>query len=155
MNKGFLKGLKPKFIKQMAILMSICYLMTPLQHQITTVLHELAHGFEMPDSILSHNSQSHNFIEIHDQHEHKNYIIEHEHPILNLVDLVLDASKESHNSDELPESKVELKKHITTSAVKLPLKFKKVQSKTYFFYLGQLQIGFPKKLDAPPKNNLT
>lgn len=155
MQTGFIKGLKPKFIKQMALLMSICYLMTPLQNQITSVLHELSHGLEMPNSVLSHKANEHSFIEIHNPHEHKTQNSSHEHPLIDLVDLVFDSSKENHKSDKKSLSKVELKKHITFDEVILPIKFQNKTNKLFFAYDTALLVGFSEELDAPPKYNFT
>ena len=155
MQTGFIKGLKPKFIKQMALLMSICYLMTPLQNQITSVLHELSHSLEMPNSVLSHKSNEHSFIKIHEPHEHETQNSSHEHPLIDLVDFVFDSSKENHKSDKKSLSKEELKKHITLNKVILPIKFKNNSNKLFFVHEAELRVGFSEELDAPPKFRFT
>ncbi len=150
MQNGFLKGLKPKLIKQMALLMSICYLVSPLEQQITMVLHEVFHGLEMPSSALSHHTYEH----VHLQDEHENNYVKHEHPFIDLVNSVLDASNENKESDKVPFKKVKLKKHITSDILLLQERSKKIFASEFYMPKMEINTGHPKELDAPPKSSL-
>ncbi len=154
MIEGFTKGLKPKLIKQMALLMSICYLVSPLQEHISMVLHEVFHGLEMPTSLLSHTTYEQSSMQVHEQHEHEYVSLEHEHPFIDLVNTVLDASNENHGSEEVPFNKVKLKKHITSDILVIPTKFKKEFAGEFFTLKMELNTGHPKELDAPPKSSI-
>ena len=93
MRKGLSKGLKPKIIKHLALLMSCCYLLGPVQHHVTTILHEIAHGLEMPSSVLSHNSAGYDE-EVHQAHKHEIVTVDHDHELIDLVDTIFEASNE-------------------------------------------------------------
>ncbi len=130
--------------------MSICYLMSPLQHQVGTVLHEFIHSFEMPSAILGHKVSSHNLIELHQQHEHTNLDNTHEHPFIDLVETVLEASNENKDSDKIPLSKI--KKHLTSDEMNLPKKFKKEVAFTCIKLKVKLHSGHFNLVEVPPKN---
>lgn len=154
MKFGFKKGYKPQFIKQMAMLMSICYLMSPLQHEISSGLHGFFHSLDMPSFILSHTDHNQNSIEVHPQHDHENQSDVHEHPFIDLVATVFEAAKENQESDNTPLSKTELKKHITSDAVAVPIGYSKMVTHEYFIHKIKLRIGHFNPIETPPKTGL-
>jgi len=153
MQYGFIKGLKPKFIKQIALLMSICYLINPLQNQIIEVLHSLSHSLEIPSSIFTHENKSITAFESHESHSHDNRVSEHEHELIDLVDLILDGSSEDKDSEDAPLKEFKVKKHLVAYSLKLPFKFFVNSSKTTFFYHPKLKDGHPQIISLPPQSS--
>lgn len=118
MPKGFTKGIKPLFIKRLALLMSICYLMNPLQQQIKSAFHAISHAIEVPTSVMGHNSNS-EIDEIHGNHKHQKNANHHDHSLIDLIDSVLTASKESNDSEDSMIVVVKIDKHINTYQYRL------------------------------------
>ncbi len=155
MQIGYLKGFKPNLIKQIVLLVGICYLINPLQNQITSVLHSISHGIEMPQTLLSHDENNDQLNNLHKHHNHDNSKSEHDHQFIDLVDSVFEASNEEGNSEEIPVNKVKVKKHITSVSINLPLKYDFKVSKEYFTFVSRLKEGYPKKLEFPPNHFLS
>lgn len=150
MQIGYLKGFKPKLIKQIVLLVGICYLLNPLQNQIISVLHSISHGIEMPQNLLSHSDQNDELNILHYDHNHDNRLSQHNHQFLDLVDSVFEASHEDGDSKKNQISKVKVQKHLTSSNIELPLKYNNKLTKEYFSLSSQLKEGYPKKLEFPP-----
>ncbi len=151
MKNRFTQGLKPKLIKQIAMLMSICYLLGPLQPQLTLLLHEISHGLEMPNSVLSHDIQVFDYKEVHDSHKHDNTKVDHDHKLIDIVDSIFEASNENHDSEKAPKTKVELKKHTTSEVLAILPKFLEKVPKEFREFNMPLNLGHSKILDVPPQ----
>lgn len=121
MQNGFLKGLKPQFIKSMALIMGVCYLMNPLQNQIRNLLHTLSHELSQPASVLSHQQTTTENQKIHSNHDHDERSFDHEHKVLDLVNSIFEASDTDNDSDESQLVKVKYDKHISTHVLEMPL----------------------------------
>ncbi len=147
MQIGYLKGCKPKFIKQIVMLVCICYLLSPLQNQIVRVLHSISHSIEMPQALLSND---HDSTGIHNQHNHSTTLFEHNHKLINLVNSVFEASNDHKDHEETILNKVKVKKHINSSSIQLPLNYKYTIIKEYFAPIYRLREGFPKTIEFPP-----
>lgn len=158
MQIGFTQDLKPQFIKQMALLMSICYLLNPLQNQINMVLHEISHGLELPNSVLSHKAHlTETTYDNHVIHAHDNSYFEHEHehPLVDFVNSIFEASNKENNSDNSQLVEVKWDKHITAYKFKLPIHYKIKVSKRFYSFEKQLKTRHSKRLKEPPQNLLS
>lgn len=114
MQKGFLKGLKPLFIKRLAMLIGICYLLNPLQKQISFVFHEISHAFEMPDYIMSHNSNSSYEHKVSEHLDSRIGDVNHDHEIVDFIDSAFAASNNHDGSEDSLLNEVKIDKHITS-----------------------------------------
>lgn len=152
MQTRFIKGFKPKFIKQMALLMSICYLMNPLQQQINTVLHNISHGLELPNSVLSHKANSTTEAqEIHVAHEHDRTAAEHEHLLIDFIASIFEASNQENDSDNSQLVEVKWDKHISVYQFKLPDSFVFNMNTCFYSLEKRLKKGYSKKRKEPPQ----
>ena len=152
MQNGFLKGLKPQFIKSMALIMGVCYLMNPLQNQISNLLHTLSHELSQPASVLSHQQTTTENQKIHSNHDHDERGFDHEHKVLDLVNSIFEASDTDNDSDESQLVKVKYDKHISTHVLEMPVPWisrlnKNVNCKSYFVIATYL-----KKCKEPPRS---
>lgn len=153
MQNGFKKGLKPQYIKQLALLMSICYLLNPLQHQINTVLHELSHGLEMPSSLLSHETPLDTSSKVHESHDHSEHVDEHEHLIVGFLNTIFEASNQDDASGNSQLVEIKWDKHITSYQFTLTPNFKNKIEKHFFPSKEKLKLGHSKKLEEPPQTS--
>lgn len=151
MPNGFSQGLKPKLFKQIALLMSICYLLGPLKPLLTPLLHELSHGLEMPTSVISHETTAYNYMEVHDSHAHDNPKTDHDHKLIDLVDSIFEASNENHESDKNPTLETKLKKHITSEVMVVLIQFLEKDPKEYETFKVPLNLGHSKVPYVPPQ----
>ncbi len=151
MPNGTSQGLKPKLFKQIALLMSICYLLGPLQPLLTALLHELSHGLEMPTSVLSHETTASDYMEVHDAHTHDNPKADHDHKLIALVDSIFEASNENHESDKNPTLETKLKKHITSDVMVVLIQFLEKDPKEFGTLKVPLHLGHSKVPDVPPQ----
>lgn len=155
MKNGLIKGLKPQFIKHLALLMSLCYLLNPLQNQINTILHGISHGLEAPSSLLSHKVGSKTSSEVHENHSHDDRNIEHEHPIVDLIDSIFEASNQNDDSDHSQLIEIKWDKHINTFHFTSIIKFEIKIVKGYFPLTEKLKKGYSKRLEEPPQNSIS
>ena len=152
MKTGFTKGLKPLFIKKMALLMSICYLMNPLQQQINTVLHELSHGLELPNYVMTHEIDSKDAFETHVDDSHYDNAFTHKHTLVDFINTIFQASNDNNNSNDSQHTEITWDKHITSNRLELPPKFELLIAKNFSAPKQLLQEGQFKKLGRPPQN---
>ena len=92
--------------------MGICYLVNPLHQQINSVFHNVSHALEIPDYIMSHDSNYE-----HESYGHTDYQIgnlNHDHEIVDFIDSVFDASDEDGGSEDSMLTEIKIDKHITT-----------------------------------------
>lgn len=150
MTIGFRKGLKPLFIKRLALLMSICYLVNPLQPQIKTIFHTVSHAIEVPNFVMSHNSNSLNN-EFHGHQEHRTHTMQHDHSIMDLIDSVFTAFNENNDSEDSILFKIKMDKHITTYEFEL-IEGLKIKVLPNFWALEKKQkSGFFQNIKKPPQ----
>lgn len=147
----FINGLKPLFIKHMAIFMTICYALNLFQHQINPILHTLTHSFEAPVGLISHETISNNDYEIHGHYDHKIANTTHEHKILNFIDSLFNKNdKEDHREDSiLVESKVD--KHLTKEHYKKQPFCEYQNLQNYCEIVKKSNKGYPHRNEQPPK----
>ena len=91
-------GKQKLFVRRLAFLMSICYLLNPLHVQISDVLHALTHGVQTTDQLISHSSvASKDQSKVHHYHDHTTPK-DHDH---GLIDFITTLFENSHDT-ELP-----------------------------------------------------
>ena len=151
MPNGCSQGLKPKLFKQIALLMSICYLLGPLQTLLTELLHELSHGLEMPTSVLSHETTAYDYMEVHHSHAHDNPKADHDHKFIDLVVSIFEASNKNHESDKNSTIETKLKKHITAEVMVVLIQFLEKAPKKFGTFKVPLHLGHSKVPDIPPQ----
>lgn len=151
MQIGFLKGLKPKFIKQMALLMSICYVLNLLQFQISPALHSISHILEAPENMISHHSESSSEYEMHLHGDHNALQEAHEHEIIDLLDSILESSKDQNNSDETLLSELKFDKHIRIEIYQKKVVFETEKSQPFFQKPHKSKKGHFEILEKPPQ----
>ncbi len=151
MQQKYSNGLKPHLIKQMAMLMSICYLMNPLQQQINSLLHSLSHELEIPNYVLSHDSNANIVLTKHYHFENQDTASEHHHALIDFVDSIFEAYHENHNSDNSQLTDAKWDKHITTNGLELPKKIKSNWDIGFNYAKKNQEDGHFTKLVEPPQ----
>ena len=148
MQVGFLKGLKPLLIQRIAMFMAICYLLNPLHQQITLVLHEISHSLEIPDYVMSHNTNSHHEYETHDYSMDE---IEHDHNLIDLLASVLEASNDKDDSENSNVVKVKIDKHISKFQIDLQNHFSDKSQHSFSIIQENMKPGYLGKMEKPPQ----
>ncbi len=151
MRTGSIKGLKPQFIKQIALLMSICYALNLLQFQISPILHSISHVLEVPDNMISNHSMSSSGYGIHDHRDHDSMQITHEHEIIDLLDSILESSKEENDSDETILSELKFHKQISIEKYQKKGVFETKKSKLFWAKSQKSNRGHFRILQEPPQ----
>lgn len=155
MQKRLLKGLKPIIVKQLALLIGICYLVNPLHQQINKAFHELSHILETPDYIMSHGSitiedesYGHN-----DDHFHID-ALEHQHLIIDFIESLIAAADENDGSENSIVKQTKLDKHITTYQICLRSMFDLGVSHRFWLTHVRSGPGFLEMLTEPPQYSI-
>ena len=139
------KGLKPWLFRSVAVLMGICYLMAPLQHEFTEILHFFSHALDPGTAhhsisshahninqqaqanktltrVLSHSTEAHNHTGpnelAHLGHTHTHDTEPHSHEIIDFMSMVLSASTPTHHDNDNIKVPLELDKHIVIAYCK-------------------------------------
>lgn len=115
MKTNVSKGLKPLIAKVLIICMSTIYVFGPVHVEVNTLLHEIVHGLEMPDYLLSHkeaSSHSSNTIKIHESDTHKQITEHHDHEIIELVEKILEGVDQGKDSSDSQRVSHKIDKHI-------------------------------------------
>ncbi len=95
--------------------MSTIYVFGPVHVEVNTLLHEIVHGLEMPDYMLSHKETSNhhsNTIKIHESDEHKNITERHDHEIIEIVEKILEGVDQGKDSSDSQIVSHKIDKHI-------------------------------------------
>ncbi|MFK7811728.1 MAG: hypothetical protein AB8B59_04485 [Maribacter sp.] len=145
------KGLEPRIIKYMAMLIGICYLINPLQEQINSVLHEISHGFDSPAHIISHKSDS-NFSHKSNTHFDKtSFETSHKHSIVDVIGAIFKALNENNSSEDSLIKKNKIDKHLVTYRLQFqkPLKIK--ISSNFRIPQKKIMLEYFEKMKRPPQ----
>ena len=178
MTKKNEKGLRPWLVRSVAVFMGICYLMAPLQQEVTELMHLLSHSIDPGIGHHSIASHTHDFHD-HDRqdkaqdgtstysteaHEHKgaNEIALHGHPhphnseshsheIIDFMSMAFSASTPTHHENDKIKLQSDLDKHLvvyTNSHIQTIPAF----VKTYFSNLKEnTSKGIQFLIVPPPK----
>ncbi len=151
MRKVYVKGLEPLLLKQVALLIGICYLIYPLHQQVRTALHTISHCLEIPGYIIPHDTivGPEGFSHVHNKHEINSMY--HNHYVLDLIDGIFKNINKKSESSETFLSKTKLDKYLFISRFEL---YKFVEPKIpHGFSIVQKKSlkGFFNKLKEPPK----
>lgn len=151
MQQGITKGLKTLSLKWVALLIGVCYLTNPLHQQINTVLHTLSHSLEIPDYIISHDSVVGLEYTNHGHNEHVIDKTQHDHAVLDFINIVFKTSKEKDGSDETLLSETKLDKHICTYQFQLMNCVEIKIPQSFFSTKNKSLKGYFKNPEEPPK----
>lgn len=148
MNTNQQQGFKPLIIKYIAVIVSVLYVLSPLNKELSGVMYQLVHIFEAPQIIIFHHKELNNKngvdlsnVEFDDIHSHQ------------LVDFVSSLFENSDESDKSPIVKtLKIDKHLTYVSYELiNFNFKETKKNVFFFKGSRLLKGFQKKIKAPPQ----
>lgn len=153
MQKGFIKGLKPLFIKRLALFMGICYLLNPLQNQISFIFHEVSHALEIPDYIISHGQNSSYEQQVHGHSDSHIEGIDHDHGIIDLIASFLAASNEHDGSEDSMLPKIKFDKHFTTYQFQLQKYIESIATQKNWTFSKNTEVVYLKRLEEPPQNS--
>ena len=142
MTKKNEKGLRPWLVRSVAVFMGICYLMAPLQQEVTELMHFLSHRLHQGLGHHSIASHTHDFHD-HDRqdkaqdgtstysteaHEHKGAIEiglnghshphnseSHSHEVIDFVNMAFSASIPDHQDNKKMEVQSDYDKHLVVA----------------------------------------
>ena len=123
--KGRHTEFKKLLIQRLALIIAVIYLLSPLQQQISAVLHSLSHDLSLPDYVMTH---SHDFSnennEAHQYGDHRTDEITHEHQFIDFVQsLIKNTSQNEQQSDpKVPTKSID--KHLVIYGYKLETEYK-------------------------------
>jgi len=152
MSENLGKGLKPFAIKFMALFIGICYLANPMQQQIRTVFHEIAHLLEAPEILLSHHT--HSTAHSHDNHEEGEHALvtaDHQHTLLDWMDSIFDASDDRHSEDDTVLLLIKCDKHLGSQGIILPKIVPLTSSQNSIAIAQKAKTGYLAPPEEPPQ----
>lgn len=132
--------------------MSICYVLSPVKLELSSLIHSTFHFFEKPANVLQHDSTEkwtahHKYSKNQSTKERFNH-----HIILDFFKLVVDDFDNPFSSNLILE-KVKINKHITTNsnykAIVQIIPITKSEINTYTH--NKTQKGYKFKIKKPPK----
>ncbi len=147
------KWVKPMFIKQIAMLMCICYLLNPMYHQVNNLLHTISHGLEIPDVVLSHQaraSDAHNYS--HGYHEHGISEVQHKHSFIDFVNAIFEALNTEDQSSDTSIKDKKIDKHIATQQYHLHKLITINVDVVFWEFVRKSHVGYQYTTDRPPEN---
>lgn len=80
--------LKNWLVKRVAIIIVVCYLISPIQNQVYQIFHDLSHFIEMPSTLLSHSYDTQ--YEVHKAKAHHRVVNNHSHELITFVSKLLE-----------------------------------------------------------------
>lgn len=112
MSRNIKKGLEPLVVKVVAIIMCVCYILSPLHKEIGVFLHEVTHLIDVPKRVLSHSrTLDSGHLETHHQHALETSENSHDHHILDLLDKIFEATDTENKSEDSNVSVIKIDKH--------------------------------------------
>lgn len=82
--------IKLTLLKAMAVVITMCYVIEPVQDQLKYILHYISHNLEAPSYILQHD----NNITNKENYNFQSSITNHEHKILDFIDKLISSTKD-------------------------------------------------------------
>ncbi|MGI9553220.1 MAG: hypothetical protein ACR2MT_18580 [Aurantibacter sp.] len=147
------KVFNPFFVRRMALIMSICYVMNLLQYQVLPVLHSISHVLEAPTDLIAHNSLSAIEHEIHEKRDHGTWQTIHQHEIIDLIDSIFEASTEKNSSDETLLTELKFHKYIDIRRYQKKKVFKAEKTSLFWARSQKLSRGHFQILQEPPQSS--
>jgi hypothetical protein len=148
------KGLKPFFIKYLALFIGICYIANPLHQEIGKVFHEISHVLEVPDKLVSHPTASNHGNDTHHYHKHYKLVVDHQHKLIDLINSILNASENDKPSKESLLTDIKFDKHITTRNYTIKKSLPTSVQANHGTPKNKIHIGHLEVLEKPPRNFL-
>ncbi len=145
------KNIRSLFLRRIAVLISICYLLGPLHQPMNTFLHFVSHQLEAPAHILSHENDLANH-GVNDDEAHGMLVNQetHDHQIIDLLESFLKTSNSEQPIEDSFISKVQIDKHKVEfyELVIHPIVY---TNKTTFDSSSYLLLsGYQRNVDRPP-----
>ncbi len=150
MKAKYSEGLKPLIFKHIVLIVGLCYMLAPIQNQLLRGLHAVSHQFEMPSTILSHQSNGTITHSVHAQHNHEMGHSDHDHSFIDLIDTVFEASGADQSSDKNELKISSLKKHLITNNYNTWFANSELQIKIFDSFIPSISDGYPNKIYSPP-----
>lgn len=154
MEAGFKIAFGQLLIKRLALFMGLCYLIGPLHQPLNAVLHEIVSSFESPNQVIGHHADiDDNEIALRTGHDHDMMEIQPGHSLVDFINMIFENSEKDKNSDQSKPDKLEIDKHLTTSAQFLNHNVKPISGvANWMVHLG-LKKGHPIKWEEPPQSS--
>lgn len=152
MERKHKKGLKPLIIKQVAMLMGVCYLLNPLHQQCSDLLHALTHGLEIPSVILTHDSVSKTHKNVHVYQEHRIAKEEHLHSFITFFNTIFKKANTDSDQNDSSITHYKIDKHFLTGHIHCPQPFVFRLPDKVYQDAAQLLNGHPYMLYEPPRS---
>ncbi|MCK0145835.1 hypothetical protein MWU78_09285 [Arenibacter sp. F26102] len=174
------KGLKPWLFRSLAVFIGICYLMAPMQQELTELMHFLSHSLDQGTGHHSFTSNTQDFYgHTHEdkakvgastylteslEHTESNDIAPHAHPhqhnaephsheIIDFISMAFSASTPTHQDNDNIEVPVDMDKHLVVINYRT---FRAITTfaKTYFSNIRKNTSKGIKHLIVPPPKAL-
>jgi len=148
---NILKGYKPVGIKYLAVVIGVCYLVHPLQNQISGIFHEISHIIEAPDTPIGHSSTANSQYFSHYYHEHIHSDDRHSHTLIDMLDSIFSAS-DGGNQQESSLVDVKFDKHLSTYEYPAHKIYPLDKNFNFVSIENNLIKGHSRILEEPPKS---
>ncbi len=139
-------------IKWVAVLMSLCYVLSPLNDQIGNIMHSLSHELQAPNFLISHASPHNDHsLKVHQDHTNATNETDHEHALIEFVQNLLESTNQH---EQFPEERglsvTKIDKHLNNTSYFL-ISFTKNDLEYNTHYRNKkLLKGHPRILYSPP-----
>lgn len=134
--------------------MGVCYLMNPLHHQISYIVHGISYILESPNNVLSHRTIAYTQQIPHEQHDHHSTKIDYENGLINIIDSLFDNTKNKHASNKSNGNDLRFDKHFITTCYPIKSYCNVNASVIFWIHEPKCRIGYPNKISKPPKYSL-
>lgn len=147
------KGLKPHFIKYMALFIGLCYLANPFHNEIGLIFHELSHLVTPPSEILSHTSIADQKNSVHYEHEHNMLLEKHDHSVLDFIASMFSTSETDSSDQEALPSYEQFDKHLTVNTYTIQKRTSVYSRLNFKGSSAKVTAGHFSIIEQPPQNN--
>ncbi|WP_394748818.1 hypothetical protein [Spongiimicrobium salis] len=151
MENKLQKGLKPFIIKNIAILIGICYLLQPLHQQIGEVLHTVSHHIDAPTSVLAHDHTDSTPLDMHAPDDHMTASVDHEHGFMDFIAELFESSDSDEHPGKTQKRDIKMSKHLLARFdLVLPQEILQ-KNKISVLWEHELLKGYESEFYPPPK----
>ena len=150
-HKNNRKEIRLQLVQCWAVLMAVCYVLSPLHNQVGDLMHMISHELESPEYVIAHADQGEHNFEVHLEHKVQT-ASQHEHAVISFVKSFLESSgsTDPFHTDQ-KQLKLDIDKHLNeySSSMRLILMDKKKEP--IYTKVLELHKGYLSTIYIPPR----
>ncbi len=143
-------SIKSTVTRNMAFVISLCYVLGPIQLKLGDFFHLISHELRAPKNILQHSFEAHPTQESDEATAKYDETVVHRHEILEILAIVFNGEISKDPVNKSDQLKLKVDKHFCSVRYTIPQKFSSISPYIFSKKALKIQRGYPDIPLKPP-----